>query len=124
MTGIIDAHPIAEGAGSQRGPKGLTGFTATAYPTALIEQAKGVLIFRYAIAAEAAYSLLELWAAQTDATVDRSPGRSCTRSARETGPFPATRGWCAGSRSGCATSSRASSARGRQARSRPARAAC
>lgn len=70
MTGIIDAHPIAEGAAPHRGAKGLTGFTST-NPTALIEQAKGVLIFRYAIAAEAAYSLLELWAAQTDATVDQ-----------------------------------------------------
>lgn len=69
MTGIIDAHPTAEGAKPHRGAKGLTGFTTTAYPTALIEQAKGVLIFRYGIAAEAAYSLLELWAAQTDATV-------------------------------------------------------
>jgi hypothetical protein len=70
VTGIIDAHPMTDGAEPHRGPRGLAGFTPTSVPTALIEQAKGVLIFRYAIAADAAYSLLELWAAQTDATVD------------------------------------------------------
>lgn len=71
MTGTIDAHPMTGGAEPQRGAKGLTGFTPTSLPpTALVEQAKGVLIFRYSIAADAAYSLLELWAAQMDATVD------------------------------------------------------
>ncbi len=72
MTGTIDAHPMTEGAEPQRGAKGLAGFTPTSLPTtAPVEQAKGVLIFRYAIAADAAHSLLELWAAQTDATVDQ-----------------------------------------------------
>lgn len=37
--------------------------------TAEVEQAKGVLIFRYAVSAEAAFSLLELWAAETGAGV-------------------------------------------------------
>lgn len=65
MTGTIDAT-----AGGTEPQRGLAGFTGTAGPTALIEQAKGVLIFRYCISAEAGDSLLELWAAQTDATVD------------------------------------------------------
>lgn len=68
MTGTIDAHPVPDGAEPQRG---LSGFTSTTTPTsALVEQAKGVLIFRYAVGAEAAYSLLELWAAETDSTVE------------------------------------------------------
>ena len=68
MTGTIHAHPAPEGSEPQRG---LTGFTTTTTPpSALVEQAKGVLIFRYGIGAEAAYSLVELWAAETDVTVE------------------------------------------------------
>ncbi len=67
MTGTIDdAAPFTGGVEPHRGTWGLTAAPA---PAALIEQAKGVLIFRYGIAAAAAYSLLELWAAQTDATI-------------------------------------------------------
>jgi hypothetical protein len=58
MTGTIDdAYPIQGGAG-QHGP---THFSDDA---ALLEQAKGVLIFRYSISADAAHSVLELWAAE------------------------------------------------------------
>lgn len=68
MTGTIDdAAPLAEGADPFHDTPGPTRTT----PVALVEQAKGVLIFRYGIAADAAYSLLELWAAQTDVTVDQ-----------------------------------------------------
>lgn len=66
MTGTIDAHPFPDGAQPQHGSSESTG---TPTP-ALVEQAKGVLIFRYAVGAEAAYSLIELWAAQTDHTVE------------------------------------------------------
>jgi hypothetical protein len=59
MTGIIDARPLPEGSSPR--PR----------PSALVEQATGVLIFRYSIAAEAALSLLELWAAQTNASVEQ-----------------------------------------------------
>lgn len=88
MTGIIDAHPFTEGAEPHEGsidsttpthpgqtPAGQTHAGQThagpADAGALIEQAKGVLIFRYGIAADAAYSLLELWSAQTDASLDQ-----------------------------------------------------
>jgi hypothetical protein len=65
MTGMIDsAHPIPGGAGRQ-GPNQLSEVSEDA---ALLEQAKGVLIFRYSIDAEAAHSLLELWAAETGST--------------------------------------------------------
>jgi hypothetical protein len=65
MTGMIDsAHPIPGGAG-RRGPNQ---FGEVSEDAALLEQAKGVLIFRYAIDADAAYSLLELWAAETGTT--------------------------------------------------------
>lgn len=37
--------------------------------TALVEQAKGVLIFRYGIDADAAHALMELWAAETGSTI-------------------------------------------------------
>lgn len=37
---------------------------------ALLEQAKGVLIFRYSIDAEAAHALIQLWAAETGASVE------------------------------------------------------
>jgi hypothetical protein len=64
MTGTIDsAHPIPGGAG-HRGPNQLGEISEDA---ALLEQAKGVLIFRYSIDADAAYSLIELWAAETGA---------------------------------------------------------
>ncbi len=68
MTGTTDAQPFADGAKQQRGLSGFT--TAATPPSALIEQTKGVLIFRYAISAEAAYSLMELWAAEADTTVE------------------------------------------------------
>jgi hypothetical protein len=65
MTGMIDSvHPIPGGAGRQ-GPNQLSEVSEDA---ALLEQAKGVLIFRYSIDAEAAHSLLELWAAETGST--------------------------------------------------------
>lgn len=66
MTGTIDASPDRESAEPYRR-------LAAAGPAspALIEQAKGVLIFRYGIPAEAAQSLLELWAAETDSDVDQ-----------------------------------------------------
>jgi hypothetical protein len=37
---------------------------------ALLEQAKGVLIFRYSIDADAAHALIQLWAAETGASPD------------------------------------------------------
>lgn len=83
MTGTIDAHPFTEGAEPHEGSTdpstptdaGRTDAGRTdagpTHPGALIEQAKGVLIFRYGITAEAAHSLLELWSAQTDASLDQ-----------------------------------------------------
>lgn len=67
MTGTLDTSRTPESVGPTRG---LVGFTTATVPAAVVEQAKGVLIFRYAISAEASHSLLELWAAQTDASVD------------------------------------------------------
>jgi hypothetical protein len=65
MTGTIDdAHPIPGGAG-RHGPDELSDAGAH---DALLEQAKGVLIFRYSISAAAARDLLELWAAETRTT--------------------------------------------------------
>jgi hypothetical protein len=67
MTGTLDTSATPEGTE----PKfGLRGFSTPTAPAAVLEQAKGVLIFRYSISADAAHSLLELWAAQTDASVD------------------------------------------------------
>lgn len=55
MTGIIEdrALPVQRSSGA-----------------AVVEQAKGVLIFRYSIDGETAYSLLELWAAEYGVTAD------------------------------------------------------
>lgn len=68
MTGTIDAHPVPDGAEPQRGLAGSR--STTTPPGAVLEQAKGVLIFRYGIGADAALGLIELWAAERDATVD------------------------------------------------------
>lgn len=43
-------------------------FTTTAPADALLEQAKGVLIFRYSIDGDAADALIRLWAAETGST--------------------------------------------------------
>lgn len=66
MTGIIDDTFAVSGSAKDRGPdQGRLAASA-----ALLEQAKGVLIFRYAINADTAYSLLELWAAEVGVSVD------------------------------------------------------
>jgi hypothetical protein len=46
------------------------GFSTLAASTAVLEQAKGVLIFRYGIDAVTAFSLLELWSAENGHAVD------------------------------------------------------
>lgn len=66
MTGTIGAHAVPEGAKHDHPASAST----TTTPTALVEQAKGVLIFRYAIGAETAYELITRWAAEAETTVD------------------------------------------------------
>ena len=69
MTGTIDdTFSVSDSAddGSGRGRRPLTPATTAA----VVEQAKGVLIFRYGVDADAAYSLLELWAAEAGFPVE------------------------------------------------------
>jgi hypothetical protein len=74
MTGTIDdASPVPEGASqpySASQPHSGHGPDPRTTAAALVEQAKGVLIFRYAVSADAAFSLLELWAAETNVAID------------------------------------------------------
>lgn len=65
MTGTIDDTFMVTDPGG-RGPGRRLALDEAA---ALIEQAKGVLIFRYSIGPEAALSLMELWAAEADVAV-------------------------------------------------------
>jgi hypothetical protein len=68
MTGTIDdTFAVSGGPGDLSPRQPLNRMTPT---TALLEQAKGVLIFRYAIDADAAYSLIELWSAEAGVTVE------------------------------------------------------
>ena len=64
MTGTMnDAFPVPEGAGSNEPDHEFDQITEAA---ALLEQAKGVLIFRYGIDADTAFALVERWAAEVD----------------------------------------------------------
>ena len=69
MTGTIDdTFPVSDPADDRTGRshRPLT----PAMTAAVVEQAKGVLIFRYGVDADAAYSLLELWAAEAGFPVE------------------------------------------------------
>lgn len=68
MTGTIDdAFPVSEGAG-RPGPE--QELHQVNQAGALVEQGKGVLIFRYGISADAAFSLMELWAAENNVSIE------------------------------------------------------
>lgn len=68
MTGTIDdAFPVPEGAGSHEPDHEFDKITEAA---ALLEQAKGVLIFRYGIDADTAFALVERWAAESDVRME------------------------------------------------------
>lgn len=68
MTGTIDAASPLPGALGATGP--VAGFSPFSTAAAVLEQAKGVLIFRYGIDALTAFSLLELWSAESGHGVD------------------------------------------------------
>ncbi|HEX6246563.1 MAG TPA: ANTAR domain-containing protein [Nocardioidaceae bacterium] len=67
MTGTMDSAASLPGsAGSSEPDHDFEQITAEA---ALLEQAKGVLIFRYGIDADTAFGLIERWAAESDAGI-------------------------------------------------------
>lgn len=73
MTGTIDdTFAVSGGPGDFSPRQPLAQFTSTSSTSilCLVEQAKGVLIFRYAIDADAAYSLIELWSAEAGVSVE------------------------------------------------------
>lgn len=72
MTGTIDdTFPVSDPADDPTDPTGRGHRRLPpAVTAAVVEQAKGVLIFRYGVDAEAAYSLLELWAAEAGFPVE------------------------------------------------------
>lgn len=67
MTGIIDDAFAVSDPANNEAEQAVTQITESA---ALLEQAKGVLIFRYGIDACAAFSLIELWSAEAGVGIE------------------------------------------------------
>jgi ANTAR domain len=70
MTGTIDGTDLTDEDGSLDSSALPDDLSVTALTAALVEQAKGVLIFRYGVDGDAAHGLLSRWADETGFTVE------------------------------------------------------